>query len=95
MKKFLSLVLAMIMTMSLVTISAGATEYKDLTDKDEIKYEEAVAVLNRIGVITGYPDGSFQPETELTRGAAAKIIVSLMIGPDAAAALPNTNAEQR
>ena len=92
MKKFLSLVLAMIMTMSLVTISAGATEYKDLTDKDEIKYEEAVAVLNRIGVITGYPDGSFQPETELTRGAAAKIIVSLMIGPDAAAALPNTNS---
>lgn len=89
MKKFLSLVLAMIMTMSLVTISAGATEYKDLTDKDEIKYEEAVAVLNRIGVITGYEDGSFRPETELTRGAAAKIIVSLMIGPDAASALPN------
>ena len=89
MKKFLSLVLALIMTMSLVTISAGATEYRDLTDKDEIQYEEAVAVLNRIGVITGYEDGSFRPETELTRGAAAKIIVSLMIGPDAASALPN------
>ena len=89
MKKFLSLVLALIMTMSLVTISAGATEYRDLTDKEEIQYEEAVAVLNRIGVITGYEDGSFRPETELTRGAAAKIIVSLMIGPDAAAALPN------
>ena len=86
MKKFLSLVLALIMTMSLVTISAGATEYRDLTDKDEIQYEEAVAVLNRIGVITGYEDGSFRPETELTRGAAAKIIVSLMIGPDAASA---------
>ena len=89
MKKFLSLVLALVMAMSLVTISAGATEYKDLTDKDEIQYEEAVAVLNRIGIITGYEDGSFRPETELTRGAAAKIIVSLMIGPDAAAALPN------
>ena len=92
MKKFLSLVLALIMTMSLVTISAGATEYKDLTDKDEIQYEEAVAVLNRIGVITGYEDGSFRPETELTRGAAAKIIVSLMIGPDAASALPNNQS---
>ena len=90
MKKFLSLVLALIMTMSLVTISAGATEYKDLTDKDEIQYEEAVAVLNRIGIITGYDDGTFRPETELTRGAAAKIIVSLMIGPEAASALPNT-----
>ena len=92
MKKFLSLVLALIMTMSLVTISAGATEYKDLTDKDEIEYEEAVAVLNRIGVITGYDDGSFRPETELTRGAAAKIIVSLLIGPEAANNLPNTTA---
>ena len=89
MKKFLSLVLALVMTMSLATISAGATEYKDLTDKDEIQYEEAVAVLNRIGIITGYEDGSFRPETELTRGAAAKIIVSLMIGPEAASALPN------
>jgi len=89
MKKFLSLVLAMVMALSLVTISAGATEYKDLTDKDEIEYEEAVAVLNRIGIITGYDDGSFRPETELTRGAAAKIIFSLLIGPKAASALPN------
>ena len=92
MKKFLSLVLALVMTMSLVTISAGATEYKDLTDKDEIQYEEAVAVLNRIGVITGYDDGSFQPAKELTRGAAAKIIVSLLIGPEAASNLPNNYA---
>ena len=45
MKKFLSLVLAVIMTMSLVTISASAAEYKDFTDKDEIQYEEAVAVV--------------------------------------------------
>ena len=87
MKKFLSLVLALVMTMSLVTIGAGATEYKDLTDKSEIKYEEAVAVLNKIGIITGYEDGSFKPTNNLTRGAAAKIIVSLMIGAEAASAL--------
>ena len=84
MKKFLSLVLALVMTMSLVTVSAGAAEYKDLTDKDEIQYEEAVAVLNRLGIITGYSEGDFRPKTELTRGAAAKIIVSLLIGTDAA-----------
>ena len=84
MKKFLSLVLALVMTMSLVTIGAGATEYKDLTDKSEIQYEEAVAVLNKIGIITGYEDGSFKPTGALTRGAAAKIIVSLMIGSEAA-----------
>ena len=43
MKKFLSLVLALVMTMSLVTISAGA---KDFTDDDKITYEEAVAVIS-------------------------------------------------
>ena len=41
MKKFLSLVLALVMAMSLVTVSAGA-EY---ADQDSIKYDEAVAVL--------------------------------------------------
>lgn len=35
MKKFLSLVLALVMTMSLVTISAGA---KDFTDSDKVNY---------------------------------------------------------
>ena len=37
MKKFLSMVLALVMTMSLAAVSAGATEYKDLTDRDEIQ----------------------------------------------------------
>ena len=92
MKKFLSLVLAVIMTMSLVTISASAAEYKDFTDKDEIQYEEAVAVLNRLGIITGYSEGDFRPEGELTRGAAAKIIVSLLIGPEAANNVSPTTA---
>ena len=92
MKKFLSLVLALVMTMSLVTIGAGATEYKDLTDKSDVQYQEAVAVLNKVGVITGYEDGSFKPTGALTRGAAAKIIVSLMIGADAASSLSVTAA---
>ena len=92
MKKFLSLVLALVMTMSLVTIGAGAAEYKDLTDKSEIQYDEAVAVLNKLGIITGYEDGSFKPTGALTRGAAAKIIVSLMIGSEAASNLTVTAA---
>ena len=84
MKKFLSLVLALVMAMSLVTISAGATEYKDLTDKSTITYSEAVAVMNKIGIISGYTDGAFKPTATLTRGAAAKIIAYLNLGTDAA-----------
>lgn len=87
MKKFLSLALALVMSLSLLTVGAGATEYKDLNDRDEIQYEEAVAVLNKLGIITGYEDGSFKPTGALTRGAAAKIIVSLMIGSEAASNL--------
>ena len=84
MKKFLSLVLALVMTMSLVTISAGA---KDFADDDKITYEEAIAVISEIGVVDGYEDGSFNPQGTLTRGAAAKIICNMILGPTTAAEL--------
>ena len=51
MKKFLSLVLALVMTMSLVTVSAGA---KDFTDSTKIQYTEAVDVMSAVKVIDGY-----------------------------------------
>ena len=84
MKKFLSLVLALVMTMSLVTVSAGA---KDFTDASKINYKEAVDVMSAVKVIDGYTDGSFNPTNTLTRGAAAKIICNLILGPTTASAL--------
>ena len=84
MKKFLSLVLALVMTMSLVTVSAGA---KDFTDDDSITYQEAVDVISEIGVVDGYAAGDFKPNEVLTRGAAAKIICNLILGPTTASAL--------
>ena len=84
MKKFLSLVLALVMTMSLVTVSAGA---KDFTDSTKIQYAEAVDVMSAVKVIDGYADGSFNPTATLTRGAAAKIICNLILGPTTASAL--------
>ena len=84
MKKFLSLVLALVMTMSLVTISAGA---KDFTDGDKIQYNEAIDVVSAVKIVDGYADGSFNPQATLTRGAAAKIICNLILGPTTAASL--------
>ena len=84
MKKFLSLVLALVMTMSLVTVSAGA---KDFTDSSKIQYAEAVDVMSAVKVIDGYAEGDFRPSTTLTRGAAAKIICNLILGPTTASAL--------
>ena len=84
MKKFLSLVLALAMTMSLVTVSAGA---KDYTDDSKIEYKEAVDVVSALGIVGGYEDGSFNPQNTLTRGAAAKIICNLILGTTTASAL--------
>ena len=84
MKKFLSLVLALVMTMSLVTVSAGA---KDFTDSSKINYKQAVDVMSAVKVIDGYSEGDFRPSNTLTRGAAAKIICNLILGPTTASAL--------
>ena len=72
------------MTMSLVTVSAGA---KDFTDNSKINYKEAVDVMSAVKVIDGYAEGDFRPSATLTRGAAAKIICNLILGPTTASAL--------
>ena len=92
MKKFLSLVLALVMTMSLVTVSAGA---KDFSDDGSITYQEAVDVISEIGVVDGYTGGDFKPTDVLTRGAAAKIICNLILGPTTASYLSVTPLPSR
>ena len=54
MKKLLALVLALVMSMSLVTISNAAFK-----DADKIDYDEAVTVMNAVGVLVGDENGSF------------------------------------
>ena len=83
MKKLLALVLALVMSMSLVTISNAA----DFSDAKDIDYTEAVDVLAAVGVLEG-SDGKFDPKAELTREQAAKIIAYLDLGKDVAEALP-------
>ncbi|WP_446807872.1 S-layer homology domain-containing protein, partial [Dysosmobacter sp.] len=65
-------------------VSAGA---KDFTDSSKINYSEAVDVMSAAKVIDGYAEGDFRPSTTLTRGAAAKIICNLILGPTTASAL--------
>lgn len=81
MKKFLSLVMALVMVMSLIVVGASA---KDFTDSDTITYDEAIDVISALEVVDGYTDGSFQPNTQLNRGQAAKIICNLILGVAAA-----------
>ena len=49
-------------------------DYSDVTaDK---WYNNAVSTLSRLGVISGYPDGTFRPDASITRAEFAKIAVS-------------------
>ena len=82
MKKLLALVLALVMSMSLVTISNAAFK-----DADKIDYNEAVDVMNAVGVFIGDEKGNFNAKDNLTREQAAKIIAYLELGSKAADAL--------
>ena len=82
MKKLLALVLALVMSMSLVTISNAAFK-----DADKIDYDEAVTVMNAVGVFIGDEKGNFNAKENLTREQAAKIIAYLELGEKAADAL--------
>ena len=86
MKKLLALVLALVMSMSLVTISNAAFK-----DADSIDYKEAVEVMNAVGVFVGDEKGNFNAKENLTREQAAKIIAYLELGSKAADAMVGGN----
>ena len=86
MKKLLALVLALVMSMSLVTISNAAFK-----DADKIDCKEAVDVMNAVGVFVGDEKGNFNAKESLTREQAAKIIAYLELGSKAADALVGSN----
>ena len=77
-KKVLSLVLALAMALSLMTV-AFAKEASDYTDYDEITNKEAVEVLTALEVIDGMGD-SFQPNGNVTRAQMAKMITIICLG---------------
>ena len=56
-----------------------ATDVKGerLTDIKGTKYEEAVIALNGLGILSGYPDGTFRPENTITRAEFASIATKL------------------
>ena len=50
------------------------------TDSADIKASTAVDMLSSLGVIQGYDDGSFKPNTTVTRAQMAKMIFTIMNG---------------
>ena len=75
-KKVLALVLALVMSLSLVTIANAA----DFSDNADIDYSEAVDVMVAAGIIDGVGNNSFDPNGTLTREQAAKLITYMLLG---------------
>ena len=79
-KKFLALVLAMMMTLSLmVTVNAKNVEFDDGESVNEAFIED-LTVLAGMGVIQGMDDGKFAPTSTVTRAQMAAIVYRLRTG---------------
>lgn len=90
-KKVLSLVLALAMALSLMTV-AFAKDASDYADYDKVTYNEAVDVMTAIGVFDGMDGTNFDPAGTLTREQAAKIITYMLMGKENADKLTTTIA---
>ncbi len=89
-KKIICLVLTLLMVATSVSVFAA---FPDVPDT--VSYEEAVSALNQLGIITGYEDGTFKPDNNVTRAEFTAMLMRSMgqasIGSTSAAALPFTD----
>lgn len=75
MKKVLSFVLVLAMILSSFAM-VNAASFTDVTTDDD--FAPAVAVLSDLGIVNGYPDGTFGAEKVVTRAEMAKFIIEAL-----------------
>ena len=76
-KKILALVLALIMSLSLMA-TAGAGSFQDVTDDNP--YKTAIDILDELKVFQGFEDGTFKPTDTLNRAQAAVLVYRIATG---------------
>ncbi len=85
--KVLAMVLVVVMAMSSVVFA----DFSDVTD--ETTYAEAINVGAALGLFTGYPDGTFMPEGNITRAEYAAIVVRALNQEAQAASAANAPSD--
>lgn len=76
-KKVLALTLVLALSLSMV-ITAGAAQFSDVKDTDA--NAAAYSLLADLKIAQGYDDGTFQPDTNLTRETAVTFIFRMATG---------------
>ncbi|MGG3737523.1 S-layer homology domain-containing protein [Aeribacillus pallidus] len=79
MKKFLSIVFSLVLFFSLSIQSIFAQSFKDL--KTNHRFYQEINYLVDKNIISGFPDGTFRPNTTVTRAQAA-IMIGRALGLD-------------
>ena len=74
-KRALSLALATVMTLGLMVVGTGAVGYTDVTSEDN---QEAIEVLQAVGIMTGVTEDEFNPDGLVTRNQIAVIMANLL-----------------
>ncbi len=76
-KKTLCVVLAVVMVVGTLALTAGATDY---VDDAQITYDEAVEVLTGLGIFEGGDGNAFEPQRTITRAEMATVMYRITTG---------------
>ena len=89
-KRALSLAVASVMLLGMMVVGTGAS-YDDVTSADN---QEAIEVLQAVGIMTGDDQGNFNPDQNVTRAEMAVImtkVLDLNTGNYSVSAMPFTD----
>ena len=68
---------------------ATTNDYSDVEEKDW--FDVAISTLSKMGILDGYPDGTFRPNNSITRAEFVKIAVSFFEYVDQVPGMPFTD----
>ena len=74
-KRALSLAMASVMLLGMMVVGTSAAGYADVTSED---HQEAIEVLQTVGIMVGDTEGNFNPDQKVTRNEMAVIMSNLM-----------------
>ena len=74
-KRALSLAVASVMLLGMMVVGSGAASYADVTSEDN---QEAIEVMQAVGIMTGDDAGNFNPDQQVTRGEMAVMMTKVL-----------------